>query len=259
MILVLAQLPRALARGLDYLKLGFSPKHIKQKYLFPYVNIFFIMKKVFTPGCAMRLYKPELGDKLYKILNDNLLNIGELQTCCKHDPCFSSETQVINICPGCDKRFRNDYKNSSTISLWEVLVETDFFPFPDYKGKQMTIIDACPTRDQDRIHNAIRTLADKMNINIIEPESTKTKSICCGDSFYGEIPVEKVELQMKKRASQMPVEDVIVYCISCTKAIFIGGKKPHYMVDLLFGEETIPKTLDLDLWHTQLDEYIAAH
>jgi hypothetical protein len=64
---------------------------------------------------------------------------------------------------------------------------------------------------------------------------------------------------MKKRASQMPVEDVIVYCISCTKAIFIGGKKPHYMVDLLFGEETIPKTLDLEAWHTQLDEYIAAH
>jgi len=150
----------------------------------------------------------------------------------------------------------------SWIFLAHVITTLDLpLDAPDERscGECRLCIDACPTRDQDRIHNAIRTLADKMNINIIEPESTKTKSICCGDSFYGEIPVEKVELQMKKRASQMPVEDVIVYCISCTKAIFIGGKKPHYMVDLLFGEETIPKTLDLDLWHTQLDEYIAAH
>jgi Fe-S oxidoreductase len=217
------------------------------------------MKKVFTPGCAMRLYKPELGDKLFSILNENLHDVKELETCCKHDPCFEAETEVINICPGCDKRFRNDYKNSSAISLWEVLAESDFFPFPDYKGKRMSIIDACPTRDQDRIHNAIRKLLTKMNINLVEPENTRTKGICCGDSFYGEIPVDKVEKQMKKIASQMPVEDVVVYCISCTKAIFIGGKKPHYMVDLLFGEETIPKTLNLDEWHKQLYDFIAEH
>ena len=217
------------------------------------------MKRVFTPGCAMKLYKPDLADKLHKILNENLHGIDELQTCCKHDPCFDTETEVINICPGCDKRFRNDYKNSRAVSLWEILADSDFFTFPDYKGKTMSIIDACPTRDQSRIHIAIRKLVNKMNINLVEPESTMTNSICCGDSFYGEIPVHKVELQMKKRTSQMPADDVLVYCTSCTKAVFIGGKKPHYMIDLLFGEETIPKTLDLDEWHKQLDEYIASH
>lgn len=123
----------------------------------------------------------------------------------------------------------------------------------------MTIIDACPTRDRERIHTAIRKLLEKMNINVIEPKSTKTKGICCGDSFYGVIPTEDVMVQMKKRASDMPADDVVVYCISCTKAMFIGGKKPHYMIDLLFGEDTEKKTMTLEAWHKELDEYIEKH
>jgi Fe-S oxidoreductase len=216
-------------------------------------------KRVFAPGCAMMLYKPELAEKMHTILNDNLGKIEMYNICCKHEPDFESETEVINICPGCDKRFRNDYVNTKTISVWEILAESDFFPFPDYKGKTMTIIDACPTRDQDRIHIAIRKLLEKMNILLVEPANTKTKSICCGDSFYEVIPTKQVEAQMKKRASDMPAEDVVVYCISCTKAMFIGGKKPHYVIDLLFGEDTIHKTLDLDEWHKELDEYIEKH
>jgi hypothetical protein len=65
--------------------------------------------------------------------------------------------------------------------------------------------------------------------------------------------------QMKKKASSMPAEEVLVYCVSCAKAMFIGGKRPRYLIDLLFDEETIPKTLDPDLWHQELDLFIDSH
>jgi hypothetical protein len=57
----------------------------------------------------------------------------------------------------------------------------------------------------------------------------------------------------------MPVEDVVVYCVSCTKSVFIGGKTPHYMIDLLFGEKTFRKTIEPDQWHKELDDYIQNH
>jgi len=123
----------------------------------------------------------------------------------------------------------------------------------------MSIIDACPTRDQVRVHDAVRAVLDKMNITLIEPKNTRTKSICCGDSFWGLIPIDEVKDLMKKRTSEMPVEDVVVYCVSCSKSVFTGEKKPHYLIDLLFNEETSPKTLEPDLWHKELDEYIADH
>ena len=121
------------------------------------------------------------------------------------------------------------------------------------------IIDACPTRDQTRVHNAVRTLAKRMNIALVEPKNTRNKSTCCGDSCYGSIPTAKVVEQMKNKALQMPVEEVLVYCVSCAKAMFIGGKRPRYLIDLLFNEETTPQAIDPDKWHQELDAFIESH
>jgi hypothetical protein len=201
------------------------------------------------------LYKPEAAKRLHQILEEKLGTMTFCLTCCKRDPQFETPTEVIDVCPGCDKRYRSDYQNSSTLSLWEILARDNFFPFPDYQGQRMSIIDACPTRDQERVHKAIRVLLEKMNITLIEPKNTGARSTCCGDSFWGEIPTDQVKKLMVKRTAEMPVEDVAVYCVSCSKSVFIGGKTPHYLVDLLWGEETAAKTLEPDQWHKELDGY----
>jgi Fe-S oxidoreductase len=185
--------------------------------------------------------------------------MDQLLTCCKHEPQVTPNAEVINICPGCDKRYANDYQGTTTISLWEILAGSEFFPLPDYGGREMAILDACPTREKVIVHEAIRTLLGKMNIKVIEPKKTGTRSTCCGDSFFGVIPVEAVKKQMRKRTAEMPREEVVVYCISCIKSVHIGGKSPHYLVDLLFGEETQPGTFEPVEWHNELNEFINVH
>jgi hypothetical protein len=64
---------------------------------------------------------------------------------------------------------------------------------------------------------------------------------------------------MKAKAASMPADDVIVYCVSCSKAMFNGGKNARYLIDLLFNEETVPGTCDPVAWHNEVDEFIAAH
>lgn len=216
------------------------------------------MKKVYAPGCALLIYKPELAEKILRYLSAES-KLGVHHTCCRHEPGLEDGTLVINTCAGCDRRYRELYENITTVSLWEVLAGSRDFPFPDYKGREMSILDACPTRDQVRVHKAVRTLLEKMNIAVIEPKNTGTKSTCCGDSFYGVLPVEQVKEQMKKRAGEMPAGEVVVYCVSCIKSMHIGGKKPRYIVDLLFGEETLPKTFEPDDWHGELAEFIRSH
>ena len=65
--------------------------------------------------------------------------------------------------------------------------------------------------------------------------------------------------KMKKRAEQMPCDDVAVYCISCIKSMHIGGKRPRYIVDLLFGEDTAAGIYDPDNWHSMLQVFIDEH
>src|ERR1035437_6812445 len=141
------------------------------------------MKQVFAPGCAMMLYKPELAEKIHAMLYKEVGAMDTLKTCCKHDPEHTSTTQIINVCPGCDKRFGSTYLNTTTISLWELLADSETFEFPDYKGQAMTILDACPSREKPANHEAIRKIIKRMNIRIVEPLNTRTKSTCCGDSF----------------------------------------------------------------------------
>jgi len=212
--------------------------------------------RVFAPGCALMIYKPGMARKVNQWLNDHIGPVPELVTCCKHEPLVQPGTEVINICPGCDKRFGNNYPATSTISLWEILAQADDFQFPDYQGRNMTILDACPTRERTAVHDSIRILIHRMNINLIEPAKTRTRGTCCGDSFYGVLPVQDVKVQMTRRASDMPCEEVVVYCVSCVKAMAIGGKHPRYLLDLLFGEATDPGITDPDEWHSQLDHYI---
>jgi Fe-S oxidoreductase len=216
-------------------------------------------KLFFAPGCALMIYKPDLACKIHEYLNKKFGEIEMLLTCCQHNPSLPENSKVINVCPGCDKRFGKDYIGVSTISLWEIVAENGYFDFPDYKGRSMSIIDACPTRDEERVQNSIRALLSKMNISLVEPKNTRKESTCCGDIYYGSMPTEKVKGIMTEKALEMPVIDIVVHCVSCIIAVCNGGKHPQYIADLLFNEDSNPKTIDLDEWHKQLSAYIGAH
>jgi len=217
------------------------------------------MTNVYAPGCALVLYKPHLASKVLAHLNSSGDTVLEHLTCCHHEPCLEPGSVVINTCAGCDRRYRELYDGVSTISLWEILADSDDFDFPDYHGVEMAIHDACPTRGEDRVHSAVRRLLERMNVTVVEPRASRTTAVCCGDSFYGELPDARVKALMAKRASTMPREDVVVYCVSCIKAMHIGGKRPRYLVDLLFAEETSPGTYEPSEWHAQLEEFMARH
>ena len=209
----------------------------------------------FNPGCALSIYKPEMEHKLLKFLNENYSSLEMHNICCCHDPKLAAGSKVVNVCAGCDKRFGGLYEGITTVSLWEVLDNLEGFPYPDYRGAEMTLHDPCPIRGKPEVHKAVRSLLGKMNIKIIEAEHHSARSICCGDSFYPSLPVEEVNERMKQRAAAMPCEDVCVYCVSCIKAMHIGGKKPRYLVDLLMNEKTDPQTYNTVEWHAQLQVY----
>jgi Fe-S oxidoreductase len=143
--------------------------------------------------------------------------------------------------------------------LWEIIDGLDSFAYPDYKGLKMSVHDPCPVRKKPQVHQAVRNLLEKMNIEVVETKFSGTRSVCCGDDFYPKLPVDKVHNQMKKRADSMPCEDVCVYCVSCIKSLYIGGKTPRHLIDLLMSEPTDPQIYDTVKWHEQLQEYIDNH
>lgn len=217
------------------------------------------MKTYFNPGCALSIYKPDMEQRILRYLNENYGDVELHKTCCRHDPNVEEGSLIINVCAGCDRRFGNLYEGVGTISLWEVFDEMNAFNYPDFHEAEMSVHDACPVRGKPQVHAAVRSLLSKMNIKIIESEYHGARSICCGDDFYPALPLEQVHKKMKSRADSMPCDNVVVYCVSCIKSMFIGGKKPRHMLDLLFHEDTTPEIYDTIKWHEQLQSYIDNH
>ena len=99
----------------------------------------------------------------------------------------------------------------------------------------ISLHDACPVREKLQVHQAVRNLLKKMNIDVVETKFCGTNSICCGDNFYPKLPIEKVHEKTKARADSMPCKEVCVYCVSCIKSMYIGGKTPRHLIDLLMN------------------------
>jgi Fe-S oxidoreductase len=213
----------------------------------------------FNPGCALSIYKPETEGRILKLLNENYGAVAPHQICCHHDPQLEAGSLIIGACAGCDRRFRSLYEGVSTITIWEVLDGLEAFPFPRYEGLTLSVHDPCPVRQRPQVHQAVRSLLKKMNIEVMETEHRGAHSICCGNDFYPSLPVETVHQRMKERADSMPCQEVCVYCVSCIKSMYIGGKTPRHLMDLVMGESTEPQTYDTVQWHEQLQCYIDCH
>jgi hypothetical protein len=52
---------------------------------------------------------------------------------------------------------------------------------------------------------------------------------------------------------------VVVDCVSCIKSMHIGGEKPHYIVDLLFGENAGIGTFEPEAWRSEIQKIIDTH
>lgn len=208
---------------------------------------------IYYPSCNFAISSPQTAKKVREYLKEKM----DIAKCCKIDQRkFNEEDIGIYVCQACRGQIENQV---NTMSLWQYLDQLDDFKFPDYHGQKMYLQDCWRDRNHPEIHQAVRSLLKKMNIDIIESKYSGTESICCGDNFYPKISIEKISEFQKMRASQMPCKDVVVYCVSCIKSMTIGGKIAHHMADLLLNETTDPQELKIDVYHETLNSYIEKH
>ncbi len=216
-------------------------------------------KCYWNPGCAMNIYNPDLSEEILKILNKNFGHVKSHNICCQHEPQLEKGSTIINNCAGCDRRFRSLYDGIQTISLWEILDTIQDLKLPDHSGLTVSVQDSCSYREKPDEQRALRSVLKKMNIDIVESDFSGKNAICCGDSAYGKVSLEKLHELQKKRASQMPCQNVAVQCVTCIKSMAIGGKTPHYLPNLILNKNTDIQTLDMVAYHDELQAYIDVH
>jgi hypothetical protein len=218
------------------------------------------MAKIFFPSCRNKIAYPGASEKLREYLIASY-HVETVAGCCRNEyrKLSPEDTAIVicNTCFGCCKKLSNV---GNIISVWEIMDMDNQFHFPSYSGEKMTVQDCQRTVGRDNIHNAVRSLLKKMDIEFVELDENRNKSRFCGGiTAYMRQPVQNTEITaqrdgintvrnfkeqpkediicfMKEHAKQFTTEKIITYCVTCDEGIKMSGKKSIGLINLLFNE-----------------------
>ncbi|MDR3586223.1 MAG: heterodisulfide reductase-related iron-sulfur binding cluster [Desulfosporosinus sp.] len=214
-------------------------------------------KYLFFPGCQLSASSPEQVEKVYAYLTEMLAGgVGLMLRCCGapadwagNQALFQNslkdlvaqweslgKPQLIVACSTCHSMFRERFPE--VVSLWE-LMDNLALPVQGTKasGGKVAVQDACTTRHEPVIHEAVRHILTKLGYEVEELPFSKELTKCCG--YGGLTSFANPELAGKiveERIGESPT-DYVAYCAMCRDNFASKGKRTFHLLDLIFGTD----------------------
>lgn len=211
------------------------------------------MSTVYFPSCKFTEFSPESSRKITAYL---ARRYGmQIEGCCRPNHTkLTPEDRAYCVCNTC-AAICEESSPADVHSIWELLQNDEEFPWPDYHGRTMALQDCWRCHDKPAEQDAVRVVLRKMNIHYIELAENREKNRFCGTSLY--IPLhpenarfapkrfvengsgffvptspEEQKKLMEAHCASIPCDEVVCYCVPCTKGIRLGGKTAHHLMDL---------------------------
>lgn len=226
-------------------------------------------KYVFFPGCQLSASSPEQAEQVYAYLTEKLPGgVGLMLRCCGapadwagNQDLFQNslkvlvaeweslgKPQLIVACSTCHSIFTDRFPE--VVSLWELMDKMDL-PVQSASSSEssssksgsgssvsagkVAVQDACTTRHEPVIHEAVRHILTKLGYEVEELPYSKELTKCCGfgglTSFVNpELAKEIVEDRISESTT-----DYVAYCAMCRDNFAAKGKRTFHLLDLIFG------------------------
>ena len=226
----------------EYAMTRHQPGHTSSKY-------------VFFPGCQLSGSSPEQVEKVYAYLTDKLSGgVALMLRCCGAPADWAGDQtmfqnglkvlveeweklgkpQLIVACSTCHSMFRDRFPG--VVSLWELMDNMDLpVQGAEVSGCKVAVQDACTTRHEPVIHDAVRHILTKLGCEVEELPYSKELTKCCG--YGGLTSYANPDLAKKiveERISESPT-DYVAYCAMCRDNFASKGKRTFHLLDLIFG------------------------
>jgi Fe-S oxidoreductase len=237
-------------RLLDYEKRGTSRKYTY--YALPEG-----CDTIFFPGCGLPGTRPKRTLQVYAHLRESIPNLGIVLDCCakpSHDLgredffnllfgemrdylVRNGVRTVLTACPNCFRVFK-EYGSGLTVrTVYEILAEQDLPVNSATAGKPVVIHDPCAIRREIPVHEAVRTLVQKLRLPVEEMAHHGVKTLCCGEG--GSVGLLTPELSGQwgqKRCGEAENREMVTYCVGCSNLL---GKltSTRHLLDLVFEPE----------------------
>ena len=199
------------------------------------------------------------GDPAKRAGNEFLFQMQALQNISTLDQ--YGVTKIVTTCPHCFNTLKNEYPElgghytvmhhtqflKSLIKEGSIKVEGGM-----YKGKRITFHDPCYLGRANKIFEAPRTLIEKLDAELVEMKSCKTKGLCCGaggaqmfkDAEQGD---KEINIERTEQALETQPEIIAAACPFCNTMMTDGikNKKQEDTVKIMDVAELIANAKNL--------------
>lgn len=216
--------------------------------------------RVFFPGCTLPGARPHTTYKLYELLKKSQQDTGVVLDCCTKPSrllgrrdFFEAMMQemvsylkhmgigeVLFACPNCYATFREFGPGLGLKTVYEALAEAPgSLPGVSSDGP-VTIHDPCVLRSEGRVHEAVRRVCRGMNLELVEMEHARDRTLCCGEGGgVGLVDGGLADAWAKKRAAEAGGRKIVTYCAGCLARLDRAASCLH-LLDLAVGEKAEP-------------------
>ena len=211
-------------------------------------------KYVFFPGCQLSGSSPEHVEKVYTYLTEKLSGgVALMLRCCGAPADWAGDQglfqknlevlvteweslgkpKLIVACSTCHSMFREKFPE--LVSLWELMADLDLpVQSSSVSGVKLAVQDACTTRHEPVIHDAVRHILTRLGYDLEELPYSKERTKCCG--FGGLTSFANPELAKKIVEDRITesTTDYVAYCAMCRDSFASKGKRTFHLLDLIF-------------------------
>ena len=199
------------------------------------------------------------GDPAKRAGNEFLFQMQALQNISTLDQ--YGVTKIVTTCPHCFNTLKNEYPELG--GHYNVMHHTQFLKSlikegslkvegGIYKGKRITFHDPCYLGRANKIFEAPRTLIEKLDAELVEMKSCKTKGLCCGaggaqmfkDAEQGD---KEINIERTEQALETQPEIIAAACPFCNTMMTDGikNKKQEDTVKIMDVAELIANAKNL--------------
>lgn len=203
---------------------------------------------IYFPSCNFTKASPAAAQKLRAYMREKMPAAG----CCRTDKTpFRADDTAIYFCQACREVMEG---RMQTESLWVFFDRDEALPLPDYTGLRVYLQDCWRDRAHPEIHAAVRSLLQKMHVEIAELAKNRENADFCGNLHAepkspallervraeGERPLYELppELQtavMREQAALCGETLAVAYCNRCVRGLLDGGANAVHLLELVMG------------------------
>lgn len=193
------------------------------------------------------------GDPAKRAGNEFLFQTQALQNITTLDK--YGVTKIVTTCPHCFNTLKNEYPELG--GNYKVMHHTQFLKSlvkegslkvkgEKYKGKRITFHDPCYLGRANKIFEAPRSLIKKLDAELLEMKSCKTKGLCCGAGGAqmfkdAEEGTKEVNIERTEQALDTKPSIIAAACPFCNTMLTDGikNKKQENSVKIMDVAELI--------------------